>query len=215
MDAPPSGDGPGGAAFTGVVDQLVNLARTPLAGATVTLTRDDGTQVGTTVSDADGKFSIAITGTLPIDGFYKVTGAGVVDSFSHLVLPASTDPGGHILAMSLTELMNLAEAAGTQQAANAALVIAEVRVGGAPQAGATVQMDLAGAPPLPVCYSSTTAAGLPSCAATSTASDGLAWTFSVPPGELTVTGTDAGGGPIPGPTFEVLRNTVVFTPVRR
>jgi hypothetical protein len=210
VDAPPSGD----VTFTGIVDQLVDAIPRPLAGAQVTLSRDDGTQVGTTTSDANGAFSITVTGPLPLDGFYKIEGTGILVSFSHLVLPASVDPASHILALSATELDKLATTAGTVQQPNTSLVIAQVvRTGGAPLAGATVQAVPPGGGELPVCYSGPGA--VPNCTLGSTASDGLGWLFSVPATTaLAVSGKDGNGQPLPGPSFDVLPNTVVFTPVR-
>lgn len=207
-DAPPTND----LTFTGVVEQLVDTVRTPLAGAKVTLSRDDGSQVGSTTSDANGSFSIPITGALPLDGFYKIEGAGVLDSFSHLVIATSTDPASHILALSATELDKLATTAGTVQQPNTSLVIAQlVDASGAPLAGGTIRASLPGGTEIPVCYSS---GGVPSCALDATGADGIGWMFSVPTTSLSVGGADANGGDLTATTFDVLSHTVVFTPVR-
>lgn len=208
IDAPP-----GSLTFTGVVDQLVDSAPTPLAGAKVTLSRDDGTEVGSTTSDANGAFSIPVTGPLPLDGFYKIEGAGILDSYSHLVLATSTDPASHVLALSATELDELAVAAGTVQQPDTSLVIAQaVNASGAPLAGAKIYAAASGDARLPVCYS---AGGVPDCALTATGADGLGWVFSAPTISLAVGAEDAGGQALTTTTFDVLSHTVVFTPVRQ
>jgi hypothetical protein len=211
-DATPGGDAPGGPTFTGSVEQLVQGVRHPLANAQVTLARDDGTQVGTTATDANGAFSIPVTGALPLDGFYKVEGGAILTSFLHLVTPASTDPVSHIVAFSASELDRLAATAGTAQQPGASLVIAETIRNGSALSNATVHASPPGGGELPVCYSDST--GAPSCALGATSADGLGWLFSVPAGSIIVNGKDSAGTQLPGPTFEVLANTVVFTPVR-
>jgi len=126
------------------------------------------------------------SGGTPINGYLRVTHSGQVDTYAYPSRPLFADLTTNVLLPTTTELGFLGAAVGVTQAAGNGFIGVIVKdCNGAELAGATVTTSPAGI----VHYNS---ASGPSASATSTASDGVAYVFNVPAGNVTVMATASG-----------------------
>lgn len=181
----------------------------PREGVTIAAYRsdDENTVVAQTTSGADGNYEITIeTGGVALDGYFKGTLAGSMDTYLYPPWPVTMDFEGATIAMLTPDIFELlantfcgANQPATGKAAITAVVldselhgVAGASVGSAPAA-------------TKYCYND---GGYPNRMATATADDGTAYFLNLPPGRVTVNAM------VPGATYathSVLARADVFT----
>ena len=156
-------------------------------GATDTLAID--------TSNTPGDYGVSITtGGTPVNGYLRVTHSGQLDTYAYPSRPLVANLTTNVLMPTQNELDFLGVAVGVTQSASNGFIGVVVRdCFGATVAGATVSTSAGGT----VRYNS---GSTPSASATSTSTDGVAYVFNVPAGDVTVRAN--GGG-------ETLRQHVV------
>jgi hypothetical protein len=172
------------------------FAPTALGGAIITAFRVGVTDsLAVDTSDTPGFYSLSLSsGSTPINGYLRVTHNGQVDTYAYPSRPLSANLTTNVLMPTTTELGFLGAAVGVTQAAGNGFIGVIVKdCDGVTLAGATVTTSPAGT----VRYNS---GSTPSPSATRTSSDGVAYVFNVPAGDVTVRAN--GGG-------ETLRQHVV------
>lgn len=181
----------------------------PREGVTITAYRheDENTIVAQTTSGADGNYEITIeTGGVALDGYFKGTLAGSMDTYLYPPWPVAQDFEGATIAMLTPDIFELlantlcgANQPMTGRAAITAVVLdADLHS----LAGATVGSAPAAAK---YCYNE---GGYPNRMATATADDGAAYLLNLPPGKVTVSAMLAGST---YKTHSVLARADVFT----
>lgn len=164
---------------------------TPLAGVTIEGFRnsDEANAIAVTTTDAQGNFSLTIqTNGESLDGFLKAIKTGYLDTYLYPPYPLMMDYGMAPVIMVTQSTYDTLDtiAQGHQQPGNAfvALVVTD---GANPVAGAMASST----PTASVTrYNAMVGAYvLPSSTATSTYTDGIAYLFNVPPGQVTVNAT--------------------------
>ncbi len=172
------------------------LSQVPVSNAIVTAFRvgaPDTIAIDTSNTPGDYLLSITTGGT-PVNGYLRVTHSGQLDTYAYPSRPLAASLTTNVLMPTQSELDFLGVAVGvTQSASNGVIAVVVKDCFGATVAGATVSTNPAGT----VRYNSGTA---PSATAMSTSSDGVAYVFNVPAGDVTVRAN--GGG-------ETLRQHVV------
>jgi len=172
------------------------LSPGPVSNAIVTAFRvgaPDTIAIDTSNTPGDYLLSITTGGT-PVNGYLRVTHSGQLDTYAYPSRPLAASLTTNVLMPTQSELDFLGVAVGvTQSASNGVIAVVVKDCFGATVAGATVSTNPAGT----VRYNSGTA---PSATAMSTSSDGVAYVFNVPAGDVTVRAN--GGG-------ETLRQHVV------
>jgi len=175
---------------SGSTEQITLGGATPLDGVVVTAYDGGGSSIATATSDTAGAYAVSLTtGGAPLDGYlvgHKDGGSSTyMDTYLYPPAPLAADTAqGRILMLTSGSggtFGTLQSLAGVTQAPGKAfigVVIADCNY--QPIAGATIVSPPAGST---VIYSS---GGLPSSSATSTATDGLAYIFNVPPGTVTI-----------------------------
>lgn len=164
----------------------------PLAGVTITAYRnaDESTALATTTTDANGDYSITVqTMGESIDGYLKATRAGYLDTYLYPPYPLTMDYANASILMidedTRDTLSNLAQG---NQLPGEGLVGLVVTNGTAPISGAMVTSTPA-APGMTKYNAPVGNVSLPSSTATSTNTDGVAYIFKAPLGQLTVGGS--------------------------
>lgn len=197
-DAPgPPVDSPSGNGMINITGSAVERTATgmsPVSGATIGAYQNgnDATPVATTMSAADGTFTLSVPASGgPLDGYLKATKADLKDTYLYAPAPISADtvaPVNMISPGTLNLLVLLSIGAGNQNAANG--LIALVVVNGAsatsmPVANAMVTANPAGSA---IIYNGSNM--LPDQAAKMTGADGTAFIFNVNAGaDVTVSAT--------------------------
>lgn len=192
IDAAPA---PAMIVITGTAVERTSNGTTPVADAMIAAfrTSDEATPIATATTNAQGAFTMTIsTNGLAVDGYLRATKTNLLDSYLYPPAPlvADTVAPVNMISESTLNLIN-AFAQGNQQAGKG--VIALVVVDGAtamamPVAGAAVTSS-----PASGAYRYNNSNGLPSSSATSTAADGTAYLFNVPPDvAVTVSATKTG-----------------------
>lgn len=169
---------------------------TPAAGVTIDGFRnsDEATPIATTTTDAQGNFSLTIeTNGVAVDGFLRATKAGLKTTYLYPPYPLAMDyadaPVIMVTQATYDTLSTIAQA--NQQAGNAVVALV-VTDGTNPVAGAAVSSNPA-ANPAPARYNAMVGTFvLPSATATVTFTDGIAYLFNLPPGQVTVSATKSG-----------------------
>lgn len=194
VDDPLPTTAPGLVTVNGMIREA--LAPNPVSSAIVTAFRvgtTDSIAIDTSATNGDYAVSITTGGT-PVNGYLRVRKSGKLDTYAYPARPLAGNLTTNVLMPTQSELDFLALAVSiTQSASNGFIGVVVKDCFGATVAGATVSTTPAGT----VKYNS---GGAPSGSATSTSTDGVAYVFNVPAGDVTVKAT--GGG-------ETLRQHVV------
>lgn len=172
------------------------LAPGPVSNAIVTAFRVGAPDtIAIDTSNTPGDYAVSITtGGTPVNGYLRVTHSGQLDTYAYPSRPLVANLTTNVLMPTQNELDFLGAAVGvTQSGSNGFIGVVVKDCFGATVAGATVSTIPAGT----VRYN---AGSTPSGSATSTSSDGVAYVFNVPAGDVTVRAN--GGG-------ETLRQHVV------
>jgi len=181
----------------------------PRAGVRIAAYRhdDENTVVAETMSGADGNYEIAIeTGGVALDGYFKGTLAGSMDTYLYPPWPVAQDFEGATVAMLTPDIFELLAntlcGANQPMTGKAAITAVVLDSGLSAVPGATV-----GSAPAATkyCYNE---GGYPNRMATSTADDGTAYLLNLPPGKVTVNAM------LPGSNYKthsVLARADVFT----
>ena len=160
-----------------------------VSGAIVAAFRvsDTTTALATDTSDTPGFYSVNITtGGTPVNGFLKVTHSGQLDTYAYPARPLRENLTTNVLMPTSAEIGFLGGLVGvTQSGTNGFIGVVVKDCLGNTVSGATVTTSPAGT----VKYNAGTT---PSGSATSTASDGVAYVFNVPVGDVTVMATARG-----------------------
>ncbi len=167
----------------------------PQAGVTIEAFRkaDENTPIATTVTDAQGNYSLTIqTNGESIDGFLKATKTGFKTTYLYPPYPLTMDFDNASVIMVTPDTWDTLSiiADGDQMAGNAfvALIVTD---GANPVGGAKVTSNPAPTPETRYNALAGTVA-LPSSTAMETHTDGVAYLFNLPPGEVTVSATKTG-----------------------
>jgi len=166
------------------------LSPGPISNAIVTAFRVGvADSIAIDTSTTPGFYALSITtGGTPVNGYVRVTHSGQVDTYAYPSRPLAGDLTTNVLMPTQSELDFLAVAVGvTQSGSNGLIGVVVKDCNGADVEGATVSITPAGSSV--VHYN---AAGAPSQTATSTSTDGVAYVFNVPAGDVTVKAN--GGG---------------------
>ena len=172
------------------------LSPGPISNAIVTAFRVGVAEsLAVDTSDTPGFYAVSITtGGTPVNGYLRVRHSGQLDTYAYPSRPLAADVTTNVLMPTQDELTFLGGLVGvTQSASNGFIGVVVKDCFGATVAGATVSTSPAGT----VKYNS---GSTPSASATSTSTDGVAYVFNVPAGDVTVRAN--GGG-------ETLRQHVV------
>ena len=162
---------------------------TPLAGVTVGVykTANETTAVGSAVTDSQGKYTMSIpTGGVVVDGFIRASKSGYVDNYVYPAAPFQSDnpkADAHLITTSNFGFLKLI---GGQHAGNGLIIVAILDSNMQPVQGATVTSS-----PASGAYRYSDSSGTPT-ATTSTAADGAAFFFDVPPSSVEITATKSG-----------------------
>jgi hypothetical protein len=168
----------------------------PQANVTIEAFRNsnENTPIATTTTDAQGNYSLTIqTNGEAVDGFLKATKTGFVTTYLYPPYPLMMDyanaPVLMVSPMTYDALCNLAQA-GCARGDGIGLIGLVVTDGANPVGGATVSSTPAANP---IRYNALVGTlVLPSTTATSTYTDGVAYLFNLPPGQVTVSATKTG-----------------------
>lgn len=194
LDAPPTD-----AVQVTVSGQAVEqstMGSTPLAGVTIQAFRNanENTPIATTTTDAQGNFSVTIeTHGESIDGFLKATLNGYVTTYLYPPYPLMMDFNMASVIMVKPDTWDLLHtiAAGGQQQEGKGVVALVVTDGANPVAGVKVTSEPEPTPETR--YNGLVGSVvLPNPQATETYTDGVAYLFNLPPGEVTVSATKPG-----------------------
>ncbi len=179
--------------------------------ATVSIELFEGTSTTpakTATSDAQGLYSVMVaTSGAPVDGYVHGTKATYIDSYLYPPAPIAADVSNAKLLLITAGTFNLLQtfASVTQTAGNGFMGIVVNDCNGMPVTGATVSTVPAGT----VRYNS---GGIPSNTSMVTDTDGVAYVFNVPAGDVTVQAS-AGGNTLRAHVVnaraDVLTTTVV------
>lgn len=181
----------------------------PRAGVTIAAYRhdDENTVVAQTTSGADGNYEITIeTGGVALDGYFKGTYAGSMDTYLYPPWPVAMDFEGATIAMLTPDIFELLAntfcGANQPMSGKAAItaVVLDSELNSIP--GATV-----GSAPAATkyCYNQ---GGYPNRMAQGTDTDGTAYFLNLPPGRVTVNAMVSGAT---YKTHSVLARADVFT----
>ena len=187
MDAPPVV--PTQLAISGAATEQGQSGSTPLAGVTIALykTGSDASALATATTDAQGKYTLMMmTDGKPIDGYVKASKSGYVDTFAYPAAPVTHDMTMFDANMLTTGTFNLLVSFGGGSAGKGVVTMVVQDASAKPVQGATVaSVPASGA------YKYSDASGYPT-STTATNTDGLAFMFDAPPGNVTVKATKQG-----------------------
>jgi hypothetical protein len=182
LGAPIPTTAPATVTVSGRVEQNA-LSPTALGGAVVIAFRVGATDtLAIDTSFTSGSYSLSVsTGGTPVNGYLRATESGHVDTYAYPSRPLFADLATDILMPTTNELAFLGTVVGVTQAAGNGFIGMIVKdCNGTTLAGATVTTSPAGSA---VRYNSGSS---PSSTATSTSSDGVAYVFNLPAGNVTV-----------------------------
>ena len=178
---------------SGTATKREGISSSPAAGVMVAAYKnsDPNTAVATTMTDAQGMYSIMIpTGGVAVDGYLKATLASFLDTYLYPPKPLAADFANASLNIVNQGTVDTLSGTLCQRAQDAGMGLVAVLVADAanmPVVGATVSSTPAAAK---YCYNGNN--GLPMASATMTAADGIAYMINLPPGEVTVNATKSG-----------------------
>src|SRR5262245_44760042 len=154
----------------------------PISNAIVTAFRVGMAEsLAVDTSNTPGFYAVSIsTGGTPVNGYLRATHSGQVDTYAYPSRPLAGPLTTNVLMPTQNELDFLAVAVGvTQSASNGFIGVVVKNCNGDEVEGATVSITPAGTST--VRYN---AAGAPSQTAVSTSTDGVAYVFNVPAGDV-------------------------------
>jgi hypothetical protein len=168
---------------------------TPAAGVTISAFRNSNetTAIATTTSDAQGNYSLTIqTNGEAIDGFLKAEKAGLKITYLYPPYPLMMDYAmAPVIMVTPSTYDTLSTLSQANQQPGKAVVALVVTDGTNPVAGAAVTSNPVAMPA--VRYNAMVGSFvLPSTSATSTYTDGIAYLFNLPEGQVTVSATKTG-----------------------
>jgi hypothetical protein len=185
--------------ISGSIQEIANLSTEPLPGSTIKAYKtSDDTQVGMSTSDANGSWSMSLpTGGVPLEGYLvghhdpvtkpNNTVSTYIDTYLYSPYALAADNGQGVILMltsgDMGTLHLLAQLAGTTQQAGkgmVGLVVADCN--GKALKGAVVTSEPAATP----IYDN---GSIPDTTATATGTDGRAYLFNLPAGDVTVHAT--------------------------
>jgi len=185
MDAPPNV--PAMIKLSGVAEQQAQSGSTPQAGVAIAiLKRGTNESLATATSDAQGKYSMMVaTNGAPVDAYLKATKTGYVDTYAY--------PGGAWIADSTSADANMLDSGtysllvgfGGGSTSKGVIAIGVFDGSMQPVQGAKVESA-----PASGVYKYSDDGGLPT-GTDATNTDGHAFMFDVPDGEVTVKATKA------------------------
>lgn len=181
-DVPPPADGPT-IQISGTVREVGT--QDVAGGAAIGVVRiADRAVLGTTRSQADGTYSVAVPGgAVAVDAYLDVAYPGRLRTHAYLVPQLTSDASADVLVVSGPSLQQLANAAGVAQPASTGFVLVQLFESNQQASGGIAAVTPSG----DVCYTEPMTQQ-PRCSLTATDSDGLAWMFAVPSGSATVSG---------------------------
>jgi hypothetical protein len=176
---------PGTIRIAGTAATIGPSGPVPKSGVTIEVFKTSGGSASpTTTTGGDGTYSLdATTGGAPLDGFARARAQGLLDTDVYPAAPFAADaPATSFILVTSQQLGLLAQFGGVQRQNNTAVLsLGVVDCDNKPVAGAKVTV-----PGGRVVY---TAGGRPDSGATETSSDGVAFVFNVPAGNVDVSAT--------------------------
>jgi hypothetical protein len=192
-------DGSGSGSNTGGVPATIKISgqalvqdqttTSPQVGAAIAIyaTSDDSTPLGTATTDSGGNYSITLTTNgAAIDGYIKATKSGLVDTYVYPPTPMATDSSDATASMVSTS--NYSELLGIEGASTSKGFIILIAMDSAlsPLQGATVTTSPSTGT---VTYMNSSDEPF---STSSTYTDGLAFLFDVPVGDVSVAASKTG-----------------------
>ena len=163
------------------------LSQNALGGVEIIVSRTGTDTLGVDTSDTPGRYSVTIaTGGTPVNGHLQLKKSGYLPTFAYPSRPLFQDDTTNVLMVTSSEFTALAAAASITPTAGAGfigVVVSDCQRN--PLAGATVTSSPAGT----IRYN---IAGFPNPAATSTATDGIAYIANVTAGTVQINATASG-----------------------
>jgi hypothetical protein len=180
--------------ITGQATERTQNGATAAAGVLIEGFRNanEATPIATTMTDAQGNYTLTVqTNGEALDGFLKATKAGYKTTYLYPPYPLTMDfANATVILVTPQTYDTLSTIAQGGQLPGEALVALIVTDGTNPVAGATASSTPMGA--TPTRYNAMVGTFvLPSAQATSTHTDGIAYLFRLPPGQVTVSATHA------------------------
>lgn len=201
---------------SGTVSQLSTAGSSPVAKATVDFRKVSNDQsIGSTTSANDGSFTKNLsTGGSPLDDYILATppnNASLLNTRVYPPAPQANDASGVPVEMVSGQTLGFGYSfvtGGQQTAGTGTIIIDVVDCNGNPVSGATVS-----ASPSTGTTIAYNAMGFPSNMATATNTDGIAYIFNAPAGDVTVNANVPGVGTLRGHAVKSVTNTVTETEI--
>ena len=198
--------------ISGVAEELTLAGRTPLAGVTIeAYTRGSSTPLGTTTTNVQGAFAITVTSNGPLDGYLKGAIAGRLDTYLYPPAPLEGDMSNLAVLLVTQTLIDQARgfAQADQDVGNGLIGVQVLNASSQPAAGVKVSSTPMGEVRYNALQGTLTVPSPPSTA-DMTHTDGIAYIFNLPPGDVTVSAT-GGGLTFPSHSVEVRPGVVTTT----
>jgi len=181
--------------ISGQATERTQSGATPLAGVLLEGFRNsnENTPIATTTSDAQGNYTLTIqTNGEAVDGFLRATKTDYKTTYLYPPFPLAMDyANAPVIMLKPQTYDTLSTVAQGGQQPGEALVALVVTDGTNPVAGATVSSTPMG--PTMTRYNAMAGTVVfPSATATSTYTDGIAYLFRLPPGQVTVSANKTG-----------------------
>jgi hypothetical protein len=187
LDAPPVV--PTTLTITGTAKENTQSGSVPFAGVSVSLfkTTDDTTALATATSAADGTYTLTVqTDGHVIDGFLRGSKTGYIDNDSFPAGPFQGNTTGADVNLISTSNFSFLKLLGGGHDGKGLIIVEILDASSAPVAGATVSSN-----PAAGGYKYSDSNGTPT-ATMSTAADGAAFVFDLPPGTVQVSASKTG-----------------------
>ncbi len=174
---------------SGTAAEQAQSGETPLQGVAISVFKigDDSNPIATATTDAQGKYSLTImTNNQPVDCYFKATMSGYVDSYSYPAGPLVKDDANADANMLSSSTFSLLVGFGGGHSGNGVIAMGVFDASSMPVEGATVASS-----PASGAYKYSDSGGLPT-STSGTNTDGHAFMFDVPPGNVTVSASKSG-----------------------
>jgi hypothetical protein len=188
------------------------LSPGPISNAIVTAFRVGVTDsIAIDTSNTPGFYALSLTtGGTPVNGYLRARHSGQVDTYAYPSRPLAANLTTNVLMPTQAELDFLALAVGvTQSVSNGLIGVVVLDCNGVEVEGATVSINPAGSSV--VRYNAV--GGAPSATATSTSTDGVAYVFNAPAGDVTVR-ANGGGQTLRQHVVNARAGTVTLTEIQ-
>lgn len=196
-DAPGPGSGSDGSSFpatitiSGSAIQQTQSGETPEPGVTINafLSSNDSSPIATATTDGSGNYSMTLTTHgAAIDGYFKATKSGLVDTYVYPPVPMAKDESNAVASVITTANYNGLQGIEGTSASNGMIILVVLDSSATnPISGATVQTTPAAGT---VRYMDSS---MQPFGTTATNTDGLAFLFDVPPsGTVSVAASKSG-----------------------